>query len=117
MEHEVKFISRKPETVLWLFVGSQTEDFSCHLPDGYFPHFYVTYGRIGIAECVVCIMSHDDIQCTAFIVYLLDEFHLPPTHRAFGTHTVTAGYLFVLVDKFMSEAESDTYIIIMFQHL
>lgn len=53
MEHEVKFISRKPETVLWLFVGSQTEDFSCHLPDGYFPHFYVTYGRIGIAECVV----------------------------------------------------------------
>ena len=62
-------------------------------------------------------MTHDNIQCTAFLVYLFDEFYLPPTHRAFRTHTVTAGYLFVLVDKFMSNAESDAYIIIMFQHL
>ena len=104
------------EAVSWLFISSQTEDFSRHLVYRYFPYFDVADSRVGIVEFIVCIVTHNNVQCVTFLIHTLDELYFSTAHGTFGTHTVTASYFLVLVDEFMSEAESNADIIIMFQH-
>ena len=101
---------------LWFFICPQTENFSCHLVYRYFPYFDIPYGRIGVAELILRVMAHDNVQCTAFLFHILYEFYFATTHGTFRAHAIAAGYLFMLINEFMAEAERDTHVVIALQH-
>ena len=74
---------------------------------GTFPYFDIPYGRIGVAELILRVMAHDNVQCTAFLFHILYEFYFATTHGTFRAHAIAAGYLFMLINEFMAEAERD----------
>lgn len=61
-------------------------------------------------------MAHDNVQCTALFLHIFYEFYFSTAHCTLRAHTVAASYLLVLIDKFVSEAERDTHVVITLQH-
>ena len=59
------------------------------------PYFDIPYGRIGIAELILCVMAHDNVQCMTFFLHIFYEFYFPTAHGTLRAHTVAASYLLV----------------------
>lgn len=82
---------------------------------GYFLNFYVAHGRVAVAEGLVAVLAHDDVQGLAFFVHVVHKVHPAKGDYTLRFHAVAAGHFGMLKGQGVVGTEGDTNVGLLFQ--
>lgn len=79
------------------------------------PYFDILHSRIGIAEFLIRILFHNDIQSFRLLVEIFFKVDFTPADHALGAHPVTTSDLRMLENEIMVRAKRNADTRIPFQ--
>src|SRR5690554_6062258 len=82
---------------------------------GYFPNFYVAHGRVAVAEGLVTVLAHNDVQGFAFFVHVVHKGHPAKGDYTLRFHAVAAGYFGMLKGQGVVGTEGNADVGLLFQ--
>ena len=80
------------------------------------PYFDILHSRIGIAEFLIRILFHNDIQSFRFFIEIFFKVDFTPANHALGAHPVTTSDLRMLENEIMVRAKCNADTRIPFQN-